>query len=86
MQTVYFIRGGYSAGARKINLGQIATASGPHYAIKVKIYEAKEKKPNICRPNIWMPLTLRTPHPLSITSYCSRDRLAGLPVMSQRVL
>lgn len=37
----------YEAG--EINIGQIETASGPHYAIKVKIYEAKEKKPNICR-------------------------------------
>lgn len=39
----------HSNEADEINIGQIETASGPHYAIKVKIYEAKEKKPNICR-------------------------------------
>lgn len=68
-----FYSGWYSAGARKINLGQIATASGPHYAIKVKIYEAKEKKPNIWRSNIWTPLSLRTAPPLYYVTLFSRS-------------
>lgn len=67
----------------KINIGQIMTASGPHYAIKVKIYEAEETKPNICQGkyldktplsplSLWN--SLRTTEDLIVrnTSYCSQ--------------